>query len=285
MNCDVSEFELDNDVSLKTICYQSCRDAMRDHESLQSLVDNQARKIKELELRNLMISAGDLMMVNTILTESAPPSFPLDQLQVIVAHFLSSCRHHIKSLETKMVGFSMHFLHEFETNQTAIFPFMIFEFWGKIFVFSAYVSDDGITMWYFTVAAYQASMEYARAEGLIGHDIRERIVRYGDNRDIKRKVIDNIWRTMHLNQLSTSKLHCYSSKNMMYKTAAETFVNDFKEEWAGIWWPKRALAAINVLDLHPFGLFYSPEEDHLFPYEINLSVKPFVIKAENMMAT
>jgi len=278
MNCDVSDFEFDHDVSLKSICYQSCRDAMRDHESLQSLVDDQARKIKELELRNIRVSVGDLMMANTMLTESAPPSFPLDQLQVIVAHFLSTCRHHTKSLETKMVGFSMHFLHEFESNQTAIFPFMIFEFWGKIFVFSAYVSDDGVTMWYFTVAAYQASMEYARAEGLIGHDIRERNVRDGDNGDIKRKVIDHIWRTLHLAQLSTSK-------NMMCKTAAETFVKDFKEEWAGIWWPKRALAAINVLDLHPFGLLYSPEEDHLFPYEINVSVKPFAIKAENVMAT
>ena len=165
---------------------------------------------------------------------------------------------------------------------------MIFEFWGKIFVFSAYVSDDGVTMWYFTVAAYQASMEYARAEGLIGLDIRERNFRDGDNGDIKRKVVDHIWCTMHLAQLSTSKLHFYSSKNiknMMCKTAAETFVKDFKEAWAGIWWPKRALAAINMLDLHPFGLFYSPEEDHLFPYEINVSVKPFVIKAENVMAT
>ena len=85
MNCDVSEFELDNDVSLKTICYQSCRDAMRDHESLQSLVDNQARKFKELELRNLMISAGDLMMVNTILTV------------LLGGHPLSLVRRHLRS--------------------------------------------------------------------------------------------------------------------------------------------------------------------------------------------
>jgi hypothetical protein len=283
--------ELDVGIPLSSISYLSCRNAMRDNGRLQLLVDQKDEKIKTLEFKVNMTSPGDLMLRNIITAKSNYPSYPLDQLQSVVAEFLSTCRTNTNPLETKSVGDSMHFLHEFGRGQTAIFPFMKFEIFDIRFVFSAYLSEDGINMWWFAADEYREAMQYARSKRVAGYEIRDGIDSEFPLRGLaaidhvwrKKTIIDNVWRTIGLQKLSRSNIHRDIGENM-YRSAATSFVDDFRKNYAQtLTDPGSSEAPVSVLDLNPSGIFLSIEEDDTFYYETNTRIRPFVLKTKSFL--
>jgi hypothetical protein len=283
--------ELDVGIPLSSMSYLSCLNAMRDNGRLQLLVDQKDEEIKTLEFKVKMTSPGDLMLRNVITAKCNYPSYPLDQLQTLVAEFLSTCRINTNPLETKSVGVSMHFLHEFGRGQTAIFPFMKFEIFGIRFVFSAYLSKDGIKMWWFTADEYQAAMQYARSKRVVGYEIRDGIDLESPLRGVaaidhvwrKNTIIDNVWRTIGLQKLSKSNPPRNLGENM-FRSAAASFVDDFRKVYAQtLADPASSKASVSVLDLNPGGIFLSIGEDDTFYYETKAHIRPFVLETKGFL--
>jgi len=292
MDSDDSDLDHDLDVSipLNSITFLSCRDAMQDNGRLQLLVDQKDAKIKTLEFKANMTSPGEVMLRNIITAKSKLPNYPLDRLQTVVAEFLSTCQTNASPLETKRVCDSMHFLHEFERGETLIFPFMKFEVFGMQFVLSAYLSNFSIKMWWFQSDDYQAAMQYARSKRVLGYEIRDTTIS-----GAKKTIIDNVWRTLNLQELSMSNPNPHKDfgENMykdfgenMYRSAAAIFVDDFKKVYYtgedAAMSAARSRCPVSVLDLNPGGIDLGRGEEDTFSYETNTQIRPFVLKAKGL---